>query len=85
MGSGTNAEHPLPGSAKEILPKVLTLPKKYVHTMGMQNNELLIASANTTAGFAIGIVKSSNYRTGAAQFPGRPHGSQQPLRHDHPP
>lgn len=34
----------------------------------MQNNELLIASANTSNGFAIGIVKSSNYRTGRDQF-----------------
>ncbi len=34
----------------------------------MTTNELLIASANTYAGFAIGIVKSRNYRTGASQF-----------------
>lgn len=34
----------------------------------MQNNELLIASANTSNGFAIGIVKSSNFRTGKDQF-----------------
>ena len=34
----------------------------------MSTNELLIASANTSNGFAIGIVKSSNYRTGRDQF-----------------
>ena len=34
----------------------------------MQNNELLIASANTAAGFAIGIVSKTAYTTGKTYF-----------------
>lgn len=44
------------------------MPTDLLFTIYMQNNELLIASANTSNGFAIGIVKSSNYRTGRDQF-----------------
>ena len=44
------------------------MPTQMLFTDDMPKNEHLIASANTSNGFAIGIVKNSNYLTGKDQF-----------------